>query len=58
MSDNIAIVYVHGYPARDWEQVVEHLNGDAHAQSKVQVMVDGKFFDLRLGADYLRVLRA
>jgi len=41
-----AVFWIHGFPARDMEQVAEYLSGDAHDQSKVQVLVDGKFYDV------------
>ena len=41
-----AEIWVHGFPARDWEQVVQYINGDAHDRSKLQVLVDGKFYPL------------
>lgn len=46
MSD--AIVYVHGVPAKSWEQISSYANGDAHAQSKIQVFVNGRFYDVKL----------
>lgn len=43
-----AEVWVHGVPAHSWDQVISYLKGDTHAQSKVQVFVDGKFHDVVL----------
>lgn len=37
-------VFIHGSLARDWAQVAEYLSGDAHDRSKVQVLVNGRFY--------------
>jgi hypothetical protein len=39
-------IWLHGLPARDLDQVRAYLNGDAHDQSKVQVLVNGHFYNL------------
>jgi hypothetical protein len=39
----VVMFWVHGSPARSFEQVAEYLTGDAHDRSKVQVY-DGKHF--------------
>ena len=39
-------IWIHGQPARDLDQVASYLNGDAHDQSKVQVLVGGNFYNL------------
>lgn len=39
-------LWVHGTPARDLEQVAGYLGGDAHDQSKVQVLIGGHFYNL------------
>jgi hypothetical protein len=46
-----AAIWIHGFPAKSWNQVVQYLDGDAHDQSKVQVLVGGKFYSLVLGED-------
>ena len=40
--------WVHGVPARNIDQVVSYLTGDAHDQSKVQFYKDGKFYSVVL----------
>jgi hypothetical protein len=44
--DSRPTLWVHGTRARDLEQVAAYLNGDAHDQSKVQVLVSGHFYTL------------
>ncbi|MGZ4745702.1 MAG: hypothetical protein ACXVYY_01330 [Oryzihumus sp.] len=39
-------LWVHGLPARSYEQVAAYLTGNAHDQSKVQVYVGGQFYDV------------
>lgn len=51
---NLAEIWIHGFPAKSWEQVVEYATGDAHDRSKLQVLVDGKFKDLVLPPRYER----
>lgn len=46
-----AAVFVHGSAARSWAQVASYLLGDAHDRSKVQVLVNGQFLPLVLGAE-------
>jgi hypothetical protein len=41
-----AAFWVHGAPARDFDQVLEYLKGDVHDQSKVQIVIDGHFYGL------------
>lgn len=43
---SVAVFWVHGMQARSFEQVAGYLTGDAHDQSKVQVYVDGEFYDV------------
>ena len=40
--------WVHGAPARSFEQVASYLTGDAHDRSKVQVVVNGEFHDVKV----------
>ena len=44
--DDDGALWVHGLPARSYEQVADYLNGDAHDRSKVQVMVGGVLRDV------------
>lgn len=44
-----AEIWVHGAPARSWEQVAEYVNGDAHARSKLQILVGGRFYPVKIG---------
>lgn len=51
LIESRAAIWIHGYPAKSWEQVVKYLDGDPHERSKVAVLVDGRFYDLILGED-------
>ena len=43
-----AEIWIHGFPARDWATVAKYALGDDHARSKMQVLIDGRFYDLVL----------
>lgn len=46
-----AVLIVHGSVASSWKQVAGFLTGDAHDRSKVQVLVDGKFYDVSIDSE-------